>query len=183
MTPLTREEIEQVVGQLTPGFTHIRWVPEGDDAASTTTRRGQHIIEFGENLLYEPQRALFYAAHESGHIALGHTRPSSRAVAGLLALASLAVAVAATALVVTRNGPGAAGLAFFVTFGALVHLMFRLRYRPRELRADTFAHDHGYSMVGLAPDADRHWGHKMLSMHPSWEQRQKHAQNLVRKGH
>ncbi|MBO1756870.1 M48 family metalloprotease [Allobranchiibius sp. CTAmp26] len=178
MGAATRAQVEEVIAKLVPVPVHVRWVPGSADSGANTDWRGRHVIKFGDSLLCNADQAFFFAAHEAGHIALGHTRWQTKLTTMLLFLSGASVVLLAAGLLVAQFNLAAGSWAWLGLL-LVLHLVLRLRYPHRELDADDFAQDHGHSIIGITSDAARGWQHELLLTHPRWDQRQAHARRVT----
>lgn len=174
MTEVTRDEVESVIRKLTPRSVRIKWVPDNHDSSAYTTIRGQHIIKFGDELRNDTDEAFFFAAHEAGHIALGHTRWATKMTTIVWFLTAVAAVITTASLLAAEVNPLAGSWAFVGVLLAL-HLVLRFRASPHELEADDFAQAHGHSIIGVESRVKRTWAHDLLPTHPAWSRRQEHA--------
>ncbi len=175
---MTRADVESVIERLTPGPVQVQWGP-GMGSSADSNRKGEHTVTFGDGLRDDSDCAFFFAAHEAGHIALGHT--SIRVKRQALSLMTMGYVVLFVAVFVV--GVTVHPLAGLLTFwaGCLIplHLLLRLRNVPQELQADDFAQDQGHSITRVQAHAQRSWAHVVLPTHPRWDARQQHAQQRI----
>lgn len=170
--PVSKDSVTALVADLAPAAA-VQWDPDSVVSSAIITRSGRQVITIGEHLLDDRRQALFFAAHEAGHITLGHGTFARRAlnVTGLLVVMAVAVGLV---LVTT---PFAAWTLPTVALTELVmlHVFLRLRIRPAEYAADDFAAVHGYSIVRVPEPEPWHWWHEIFPTHPSWPRRQQRA--------
>lgn len=179
MGAVTRAQVEEVITKLVPEPVHVRWVPGSANSGANTDWRGRHVIRFGDALLCDADQAFFFAAHEAGHLTLGHTRWHTKLTSLLLILSGAALVLGAVGFLAAHSNL-TAGLLAAPGVLLVAHLVLRLRYPHRELDADDFAQDHGHSIIGVTSDAARGWQHELLLTHPRWDHRQAHARRAAR---
>ncbi|MDQ2850516.1 MAG: M48 family metalloprotease [Actinomycetota bacterium] len=175
-----RARVQHVVRDLLPGEPNVEvvWAP-GGHGGSSSTRAGHPVITISAPLLTQVEVALFVAAHEAGHIRLGHVAGRARTVgiylggfAGCL-IAGCAIAVAAFGWA----GINLAPLAMLVWVLAQRPLLARLK-QPQELAADYFAARAGYpltesmlTVLDVPVSRTDTWAGWTFPTHPTWATR------------
>lgn len=184
MTDVDPAAVEAFIGQLsrTAGIPapQVEWTDQRGSAAHGGRRPR---IELSRSILTDPGDAYFTAAHEMGHVVLGHT--SGRNTGGLAALyvgsGLLVLALTTTLATVVIGFDHAVGLSPTVATLVWVLLqrgMSRRLKQPSELAADLYAAHAGapltdrlaarYTAVRTRRDKTWAW---IFPLHPSWDQR------------
>lgn len=176
-----RARVENVARDLLPGEPDLVlvWAPT-DNGGSSSTKGGHPVITMSVPLLTHVEVALFVAAHEAGHIGLGHVAGRARTVGiylGSFVVCLIIGCAIAVALLGWSRGLNLAPLAMLVWIVAQRPLLARLK-QPQELAADQFAARHGYRLTaGIRSVLDEPlsradtWVRWLFPTHPAWATR------------
>ena len=184
---MTESDIEQLVDQLArqagrPTPT-IRWVPGKVGQASR--RRGRDVLTLGRGILDDDEDARFTAAHEMGHVLLGHTEARNGIRTAVVYVGSAAVLMALGAAA-GRWWLGIDPLSSIMMFMPLWLLIqpgiLRRLKQPQERDADAYAASHGAPLTPAlaARYAARQTRFDRLTarlfpIHPPWLERAAYA--------
>jgi Zn-dependent protease with chaperone function len=188
---MTEQEVEAFLAELAHREGRqppvVRWV-EDSFTGQAGRRHGRDMIMLGRRILADPEDARFTAAHEMGHVALGHTS-GRRAGRVLVVYVGAALAVLAGTTVVVLLGMHAFPVAALglVTWVVLQAVLLKRLKQPQESAADVYATSHGAPLTrrpALQYAARRTAAARLLALvfpiHPSWLERAAIVAPLIR---
>ena len=191
---MTEADIEQLVDQLARQAGRpspaVRWIPGKGGQANR--RRGQDVLTLGRGILDDTEDARFTAAHEMGHVLLGHTqaRNAIRTAVVYIGSAALAMALGAAASRWWLGIDPLSGVMMLMPLWLLIQpgILRRLK-QPQEREADTYAAAHGAPLtLALAARytarqtrTDRLTA-RLFPIHPPWPERAAHAATAPAEG-
>lgn len=176
----TRARVQRAVSDLLPGESGVEvvWAP-GAHGGHSGTRGGRPVITISDRFLDRVDVALFIAAHEAGHIGLGHLGRRAHTIGVYLAGFATCL-IAGSILAVSlfgRAGINLAPLSILVWVIVQRPLLARLK-QPQELAADAFAARAGHpltadirAVVDVPVSRGDTWAGWVFPTHPSWSAR------------